>query len=111
MTVAFLLTQACRDYPLTGNTDVELRVWTEVTPKIVSIRDTTAVFTIRLGVQNGTDQEISVISGAPPYVFTGNPANSVGLSGSIRIANSVDSLFAGSSIDWWGQQVYTFGPR
>ena len=102
---------ACYDHPLDPNTDVGLRVWVEVSPKIASISDTAANLRIRLFVENRSRNEITVISGGPPYTFTGNPERNSGLFGSIRIANATDSLNAGPSIDWWGQPVYTFRPR
>ncbi len=102
---------ACADSPLDPNTDVGLRVWVQVSPGVASISDSTATIQIRLYIQNGSPDEITVISGGPPYRFTGNPANSSGLIGSIRIANDTDSLNAGPSTDWWGQPVYTFKPR
>jgi hypothetical protein len=101
---------ACTD-AMAPNTDVGLRVWTTVSPSSVSIADTAATLRVRLYVENPSMQEISVITGGPPYKFTGNPIPNSGLFGSIRIASEADSLFAGPSSDWWGQPVYTFKPR
>jgi hypothetical protein len=101
----------CSDSLLAPNTDVGLRVWVEVLPRFASVSDTTATIRIRLYFENPSSSELTIISGAPPYRFTANPAGSIGLSGSIRIAGDADSLFAGPSTDWWGQPVYTFRPR
>jgi hypothetical protein len=101
---------ACTD-SLAPNTDAGLRVWTSVSPSSASIADTAATLRIRLYVENPSAQEVSVITGGPPYEFTANPVRNSGLFGSIRIANGVDSLSAGPSTDWWGQPVYTFKPR
>ena len=110
--IAFLVTvAACRDSLVDPNTDVGLRVWTEVTPRIVSISDTAAVVRIRVYVINPSDNEVTVVSGGPPYRFTGNPLNSLGLWGSVRIASQTDSLDAGPGVDWWGQPAYMFAPH
>ena len=101
---------ACGD-PIVGpNTDVGLSVWGEVSPPIISIRDTTTVLHMRLVVANTTNREISVVSGGPPYVFTfgSEPVANSGLYGSLRIAKGSDQLNAGPGIDWWGNPVYVF---
>ena len=102
---------ACHDYPLDPNTDAGLRVWVEVSPRIVSVRDTTAILRIRLNVMNPSEREITVITGGPPYRSTGKPERNSGLFGSIRIGRGADSLNAGPNVDWFGQPVYTFRPR
>ena len=102
---------ACRDYPLDPNTDAGLRVWVEVSPRIVSVSDTTAILRIRLNVMNPSEREITVITGGPPYRSGGKPTRNSGLFGSIRIARGADSLNAGPNVDWFGQPVYTLRPR
>jgi hypothetical protein len=102
---------SCRDYPLTPNTDVGLRVWAEVSPRIISMRDTSTALHIRVVVQNASDEDIAVVSGGPPYKFTNDPAESSGLWGSMRIARGSNLLHAGPNVDWWGQSVYTFRAR
>jgi hypothetical protein len=93
------------------NTDVGLRVWAEVRPTSVSVRDAGAVLRVRVNVRNSSLREIRVISGGPPYVFTSDPAESRGLWGSFRIACESSPLNCGPSIDWWGDSVYVFAPR
>lgn len=107
---AIALLGSC-DNTLEPNTDVGLRVWADVSPRILSIRDTAATLRIRVYVENGSSQEITVVSGGPPYRFTDNPVKSNGLWGSARIANSNEPLNAGPNVDWWGDSVYTFRPK
>ena len=99
---------ACSDNIVGPNTDVGLSVWTEVSPPILSIRDTTTVLHIRVVVANKTDHEIRVVSGGPPYVFVNDPLPHSGLWGSLRIASENNPLNAGPSVDWWGDSVYVF---
>jgi len=108
LAVGFLC--SCSDSIIGPNTDVGLSVWTEVSPRILSIRDTTTVLHMRVIVGNKTNHEIRVVSGGPPYVFTfGNePLPHSGLWGSLRIASETDPLNAGPSVDWWGDSVYVF---
>ncbi|HUR00719.1 MAG TPA: hypothetical protein VM166_14810 [Gemmatimonadaceae bacterium] len=107
-TVAVLL--SCGDSIVGPNTDVGLSVWTEVSPPILSIRDTTTALHIRVLVGNKTDHEIRVVSGGPPYVFTfgSEPLPHSGLWGSLRIATDSSALNAGPGVDWWGDSVYVF---
>jgi hypothetical protein len=101
---------SCADSIIGPNTDVGLSVWTEVSPSLLSIRDTTTVLRMRVFVGNRTDHEIRVVSGGPPYVFTfgSEPRPHSGLWGSLRIARGADSLHAGPFVDWWGDSVYVF---
>ena len=101
---------SCGDSIIGPNTDVGLSVWTEVSPPILSIRDTATVLHMRVFVGNKTDHEIRVVSGGPPYVFTfgSEPLPHSGLWGSLRIANDSSLLNAGPGIDWWGDSVYVF---
>jgi len=107
---AVVCLSSCGDSIIGPNTDVGLSVWTEVSPSLISIRDTTTVLHMRVFVANKTNQEIRVVSGGPPYVFTfGNePIPHSGLWGSLRIARGADALNAGPGIDWWGDSVYVF---
>jgi hypothetical protein len=104
---------SCADSIIGPNTDVGLSVWTKVSPSIMSIRDTTTVIHFRVYVGNKTGQEIRVVSGGPPYVFTfgSEPLQHSGLWGSLRIASASDSLNAGPGVDWWGDSVYVFAPH
>jgi hypothetical protein len=115
MRVLFLLTavailSSCADSIIGPNTDVGLSVWTQVSPPILSIRDTTTVLRIRVFVGNKTDHEIRVVSGGPPYVFTfgSEPVPHSGLWGSLRIAGDSSAMNAGPGVDWWGDSVYVF---
>jgi hypothetical protein len=101
---------ACGDSIIGPNTDVGLSVWAEVSPPIISIRDTATVLHMRVVVANKSDREIRVVSGGPPYVFTfgGEPIPHSGLWGSLRIGSASNPLNAGPGIDWWGDSVYVF---
>jgi hypothetical protein len=107
---ALVCLSSCGDGIIAPNTDVGLSVWTEVSPRVLSIGDTTTILHIRVFVGNKTDREIRVVSGGPPYRFTfGNePLPHSGLWGSLRIARGADLLNAGPSVDWWGDSVYVF---
>ena len=63
---------------------------------------------IRVVMHKPTDQDIIVDTGGPPFLITGNPAESRGLSGSYRIASDREPLNAGPGVDWWGGSVDTF---
>ncbi len=104
--LAVLALLACSDGIIAPNTDVGLSVWAEVLPSMVKSHDTTTVVYIRLFVSNKTAHEIRVVSGGPPYVFTGDPVLSKGLWGSIRIGNNAKPLNAGPAVDFWGDSVY-----
>ena len=109
---ALVFLSSCGDNIIGPNTDVELSVWTEVSPNLVKISDTTTVLHMRVFVGNTTHHEIRVVSGGPPYVFAfGEPVPHSGLWGSLRIARGSDSLHAGPGIDWWGDSVYVFPAR
>jgi hypothetical protein len=107
--VIFLI--ACRDSPVEPNTDVGLRVWATVSPRSISLRDTTIGLRIRVYVENPTDDEIRVVSGGPPYVFTSDPAKSKGLWGSYRVMNPDGTMRGGPASDWWGQPEYVYKAR
>lgn len=116
MRFAFLLSAvallcSCGDPIIGPNTDVGLSVWTEVSPPILSIRDTTTVLHMRVFVANTSDHEIKVVSGGPPYVFTNDPLPHSGLWGSLRIAKGSEQLNAGPGTDWWGDSVYLLPPH
>lgn len=89
------------------NTDLELRVAATVSPLTIRLRDTAAVFHVRVTVTNPSDQDIVVITGGPPYRITTDPVESSGLGPSIRIASPADPLNGGPSVDWWGSPVDT----
>ncbi len=108
--LTLLLVAACGD-TLAPNTDVGLRVWADVQPSSVSISNPSASLRIRVYVANPTSHAIQVVSGGPPYVFTGDPSASRGLWGSFRIANNQSPLNAGPNTDWWGQPEYHFAPK
>jgi len=110
---ALLCLCSCGDSIIGPNTDVGLSVWTEVSPNVLSLRDTNRVIHMRVFVGNKTNHEIRVVSGGPPYVFTfGNaPLPHSGLWGSLRIARDTNSFRAGPGTDWWGDSVYVFPAR
>ena len=99
----------CSDNPVEPNTDVGLRVWAEVSPRSFSLRDTTIGLRIRVYVVNPTSDEIRVISGGPPYRFTSDPSQSIGLWGSYRIMEPSGVMRGGPATDWWGQPEYVLG--
>jgi hypothetical protein len=110
--VAAPLLTACADSPLAPNTDVGLRVWATVSPASVSVRDSAAAaLRIRIHVHNPSNHVIRVVSGGPPYTFTGDPSQSRGLWGSFRIACDRSPLNCGPNTDWFGDSVYVFAPR
>jgi hypothetical protein len=94
-----------------SNIELGLRVEASVTPRVVSLRDSTAVLHFRVSVSNSSEQDVIVVTGGPPYRITGDPTESQGLSQSLRIASSTDSLNAGPSVDWWGSPVDTIRSR
>jgi hypothetical protein len=105
---ALLCLSSCGDSIMGPNTDVGLSVWVEVTPLVLSVRDSTAVLHMRVYVGNASNHEVRVVSGGPPYVFTADPSRSKGLWGSLRIATNTEPLNAGPNVDWWGDSVYVF---
>lgn len=94
-----------------ANTPIGLRVWAQVIPTRLSIADSTATLRIRVYVQNAAGDSLRLMSGAPPFVFTLDPAKSRGLAESFRIASATDSLNAGPNTDYWGDSVYVFAPH
>ena len=94
-----------------SNIELGLRVEASVTPRVVSLRDTTAVLHIRVSVSNSSEHDVIVVTGGPPYRITGDPTESQGLSQSFRIASSADPLNAGPSVDWWGSPADTIRAR
>ena len=94
-----------------SNTDLGLRVEASVTPRMISLRDTSAVLHIRVSVSNSSGHDVIVVTGGPPYRITGDPTESQGLSQSFRIASSSEPLNGGPSVDWWGSAVDTIRTR
>lgn len=94
-----------------SNIEFGLRVDGEVEPRQVRISDPAAALHIRVVVSNPTDDSIFVVTGAPPYSFTGDPAVSQGLSHAFRIASATNPLHGGPSGDWWGSQIDTVPPH
>ena len=101
-----LLLMGCSSFE-PSNTDLGLHVEARVSPRVISIRDTTAELSISIVVTNPTDRDIIVVTGGPPYSIRGDPADSRGLTQSFRIASDDDPLNAGPSADAWGEPVDT----
>jgi hypothetical protein len=94
-----------------SNIDLGLRVEASVVPRVISLRDTTAVLHIRVSVSNSSEQDVIVVTGGPPYRIASDPAESQGLSQSFRIASPTEALNGGPSVDWWGSPVDTIRTR
>ncbi|MFN2569050.1 MAG: hypothetical protein ABR564_05550 [Candidatus Dormibacteria bacterium] len=94
-----------------SNIDLGLRVEASVTPRVLSLRDTSAVLHIRVSVSNSSEHDVIVVTGGPPYRIAGDPTESQGLSQSFRIASQTEALNAGPSVDWWGSPVDTIRTR
>jgi hypothetical protein len=94
-----------------SNIDLGLRVEASVTPRVISLRDSSAVLHIRVSVSNSSAHDVIVVTGGPPYRITGDPTESQGLSQSLRIASSTEPLNGGPSVDWWGSPVDTIRTR
>src|SRR5688500_8965701 len=109
--LALLAAASCTEALAPTNTDVGLFVWAEVTPAVLSIKDSTTQVRVRLNVRNPSGREIRVRSGGPPYVFTGDPAKSKGLWGSLRFGCSEQPLHCGPRTDWGGDSVYVIAAR
>jgi hypothetical protein len=96
--------------PTQPNTDVGLRVWAELSPSRISLRDSNATVQVRVIAQNPGRDTIR-LPGGPPYVFvSGDPAQSRGLEHSYRIARDTNQFNAGPGVDYWGQPEYAFAP-
>ena len=91
------------------NTKSELRVWVELHPSRLSLRDSSATIRVRVIAQNPGMDTIR-LPGGPPYVFVGDPAQSHGLEHSYRIARDTNQFNAGPGVDYWGQREYVFAP-
>ena len=100
---------ACAD-AVSPNTSLGLRVWAEVAPETVHVGDTSGLFVIRVVVSNPTSHLIRVKSGAPPFVFTADPAQSRGMEEQFRIACSRSTFACGPGSDYYGDSVYVFPP-
>jgi len=111
LALASLALTACFDRISAPNTDVGLSVWATVAPARLSVRDTMIPIHIRVHIGNPSSEEIRVVSGGPPYVFTPDPARSKGLIGGFRIARDTNQFNAGPNTDWWGQPEYVYAPR
>ncbi|MDP1858266.1 MAG: hypothetical protein Q8K82_06335 [Gemmatimonadaceae bacterium] len=96
---------------LPANTPIGLRVWATVSPRVIRLRDSAAVLHLRIEARNPADSTVRIISGAPPFRFTPDPAESSGLQQSYRIASDSSALNGGPSADYWGDSVYTFLPH
>jgi hypothetical protein len=90
-----------------SNTDLQLRVEADISPRVVSLRDSAAVLHIRVTITNPSDHDIIVPTGGPPYRIATDPEESTGLGPSIRIASPTEPLNGGPSADWWGTPVDT----
>lgn len=104
--VALFALCACFDRISAPNTDVGLTVWAGVAPARLSVRDSLVPIHVRVYIANPSSEEIRVVSGGPPYVFSPDPARSKGLIGGFRIARDTNLLNAGPNTDWWGQPEY-----
>ena len=93
---------------LPANTPLQLRVWAEVSPAQVSLRDSDAVVRVRLIARNPGDTTLRIVSGGPPYWFAGDPGQSAGMSHAFRIGTDLEPLHAGPSTDYFGDFVYVF---
>jgi hypothetical protein len=91
-----------------SNTDLGLHVGAGVYPALISLGDSAAALSIRVIVSNPSDHDVIVETGGPPFLITGDPSESRGLSGSFRIASAMEALNAGPGVDWWGGAVDTF---
>src|SRR4051812_6335047 len=101
--VTLLALGACFDRISAPNTDVGLSVWAGVAPARLRVRDSLVPIHFRVYIANPSSEEIRVVSGGPPYVFTRDPARSKGLIGGFRIARDTNQFNAGPNTDWWGQ--------
>lgn len=96
--------------PMRANTDAGLRVWAELQPSRISLRDSNATIRVLVIAQNPGRDTIR-LPGGPPYVFVaGDPTRSRGLEHSYRIARDTNRFNAGPGVDYWGQPEYVFTP-
>lgn len=108
--VACLMAFGCRN-ALEPNTELGLRVWVEVRPGIMSLSDSLAAVRIRVCAQNPSAREVRIVSGGPPYVMAGDPANGRGFAHAYRLAHGDNLFTAGPTVDWGWDSVYVFAPR
>lgn len=94
---------------LQPNTESQLRVWAELNPTRISLRDSNATVRVRVIAQNPGRDTIR-LPGGPPYVFVGDPTQSRALEHSYRIARDTNQFNAGPGVDYWGQREYVFPP-
>ena len=94
-----------------SNTDLGLHVEAGVSPRVLSLSDSTAELEIVVMVTNPSDEDIIIVTGGPPYTITGDPEESRGLTQSFRISSLDQPLNAGPSVDAWGQPVDTIRAR
>jgi hypothetical protein len=90
-----------------SNIDLGLHVEAQVYPRVVSLTDSAATLSMRVIVDNPTDRPIIVETGGPPFVITGDPTESQGLSASLRLGSAHEPLNAGPGVDWWGGSLDT----
>ena len=91
------------------NTESRLRVWVELHPAGISLRDSNATVRVRVIALNPGRDTIR-LPGGPPYVFVGDPAQSRALEHSYRISRDTNQFNAGPGVDSWGQHEYVFPP-
>ena len=101
---SIIVVLGCGENPMEPNTDIGFRVWADVAPRSVSLRDTTIALRIRVYVANPTNHEIRVMTAS-------DPSKSVGLWGRYRIMDPSGAMRGGPATDWFGQSEYVIGPR
>jgi hypothetical protein len=105
-----LVLLACTDPISPPNTPLGLRVWAEIRPSTVRFSDSTQLLRIRVLASNPGNRTLTLISGGPPYRMTSDPANSIGLAESFRIARKDSFENAGPGADWFGDSLWVFQP-
>lgn len=93
---------------LPANTPIGLRVWATVSPRVLRLRDSAAVLHLTIRARNPSDSTLRIVSGGPPFRFTPDPRESIGLQQSYRIASDSSALNGGPSADYWGDSIYVF---